>query len=167
MKLMLIISVLLSNVMMTGCTKGGSDGATISSADPKSNLNKTLMLQLVNEVRASGCNCGSTAMPPVNAVQWNDQLAAAASAHSTDMNTNDYFSHTGLNNSSPGDRITAAGYTWKTYGENIAQGAPDERQVIEGWLQSEPHCRNIMNGNFREMGVAKSGSYWTQVFGAR
>ena len=55
-------------------------------------------------------------MPPVAAVIWNDKLAKAAYDHSVDMKSNDYFSHTGLNGSSPGQRITAAGYSWKTYG---------------------------------------------------
>jgi uncharacterized protein YkwD len=41
-------------------------------------------------------------MPAVGAVVWNDQLAKAAYDHSVDMNTQDYFSHTGLDGSSPG-----------------------------------------------------------------
>ena len=85
------------------------------------NVNKAKILQLVNNVRKSGCTCGTTAMPPVAAVTWNDKLAKAAYDHSLDMKSNDYFSHTGLNGSSPGQRITAAGYVWKTYGENIAR----------------------------------------------
>ena len=47
-------------------------------------------------VRKTGCNCGSTVMPPVAAVTWNDKLAKAAYDHSVEMKANDYFSHTGL-----------------------------------------------------------------------
>src|SRR5258705_7668349 len=76
------------------------------------NVNKATLLQLVNDIRKTGCNCGATVMPAVGAVVWNDQLAKAAYDHSVDMNTQDYFSHTGLDGSSPGQRITAAGYHW-------------------------------------------------------
>ncbi|HJU46085.1 MAG TPA: CAP domain-containing protein, partial [Chitinophagaceae bacterium] len=119
-----------------------------------STVNRTLLLQLVNDVRGKGCNCGATAMPPVAAVTWNNRLEAAARAHAEDMSKNNYFSHTGLNGSTPGDRITAAGYEWQGYGENIAKGYPSEQAVVDAWIKSEGHCKNIMNGNFKEMGVA-------------
>ena len=132
-----------------------------------SGVNEPLLLQLVNAVRKSGCNCGTTAMPAVNPVAWNDLLTKAALAHSNDMVTHDYFSHTGFDNSSPGDRITLAGYHWTSYGENIAFNYPDEQAVMNAWLQSEGHCKNIMDGNFTEMGAAKVNAYWTQDFGSK
>ncbi|MDN3586747.1 CAP domain-containing protein [Pedobacter aquatilis] len=128
-------------------------------------LNNELLLKLVNDVRTKGCNCGTTVMPPVAALTWNNLLAAAALTHSKDMNTNNYFSHTSLDGKNPGDRITASGYKWMSYGENIAAGQPNEQAVFDAWLSSEGHCKNIMNANFRDMGVAKDGRYWTQEFG--
>lgn len=135
--------------------------------DPTLTADETKLLELVNNVRATGCDCGGEAMPAVGAVVWNDTLELAAQGHSDDMKTNNYFSHTGLDGSTPGDRITAVGYNWFTYGENIAQGYTTPEEVIQGWLESEGHCRNIMDGDFKEMGVAVSGTYWTQVFGAK
>ncbi|MDX2049443.1 MAG: CAP domain-containing protein [Chitinophagaceae bacterium] len=131
------------------------------------NVNKQTMLNLVNQARQSGCTCGTTVMPSVGTVSWNDQLAKAAYDHSADMKTNNYFSHTSLDGTTPGTRITTAGYAWSTYGENIAMGYPDEQAVVNAWLNSEGHCKNIMNKNFKEMGVGKEGTYWTQVFGAK
>lgn len=131
------------------------------------NVNQATLLQLVNNVRQAGCTCGSTVMPPVGVVTWNDQLAAAALAHSTDMNSNNYFSHTGLNGSTAGDRISAAGYIWRTYGENIAKGYSTEQAVMDGWIISEGHCKNIMSPQFKEMGVARVSTYWSQEFGSR
>lgn len=125
------------------------------------------MLQLVNAVREKGCTCGTTVMPPVKPLVWNDILEAVALAHSKDMNTNNYFSHTGLDGSDPGERITKAGYVWSAYGENIALGYPDEQSVMTAWLQSEGHCKNIMDGNFKEMGAGEDGGYWTQDFGSK
>ncbi|MCZ4224501.1 CAP domain-containing protein [Pedobacter rhodius] len=130
-------------------------------------LNNDLLLKLVNEKRTSGCNCGTTAMPPVNALTWNNNLAAAALAHSKDMNANNYFSHTSLDGRGAGERITAAGYKWMAYGENIAAGQPTEQVVFDAWINSEGHCKNIMSANYKEMGAAKDGKYWTQEFGAK
>ncbi len=128
-------------------------------------LNADLLLKLVNEKRTSGCNCGTTVMPPVATLTWNNLLAAAALAHSKDMNANNYFSHTSLDGRTPGDRITAAGYKWMAYGENIAAGQQNEQAVFDAWINSEGHCKNIMSASFKEMGAAKDGKYWTQEFG--
>lgn len=153
------------------CQKGdaSSKAPTVPnpSGNPSTNVNQANLLQLVNNVRQTGCTCGSTAMPPVAVVSWNDQLATAALNHSNDMNSNNYFSHTGSNGSTAGERITSTGYAWKAYGENIAKGYPNEQAVIDGWLNSEGHCKNIMSSLFKEMGVARAGSYWSQEFGSR
>lgn len=131
------------------------------------NVNKNTLLTLVNTVRQSGCTCGTTKMPAVATVAWNDQLSTAAYAHSSDMFENDYFSHTGEDGSNPGARIRNAGYAWRAYGENIAMGYTDEEKVMQGWLNSEGHCKNIMNAAFKEMGAGRQSGYWTQEFGAK
>ncbi len=134
--------------------------------DTPATVAENQLLQLVNKARMAGCNCGSTYYPPVAAVTWNDLLEATAQQHSEDMREQDKLSHRGSNGSDPGDRVTESGYRWRTYGENIAEGYTSEESVIKGWLESQGHCKNIMNEGFTEMGVATSGKYWTQVFGA-
>lgn len=130
-------------------------------------LNKTVVLQLINSVRQKGCQCGDTYYNPVTVVSWNDLLEKAAYNHSSDMYENNYFSHTAPDGSNGGVRIQQAGYNWMTYGENIAMGYKNEKETVDGWLQSPGHCKNIMNKNFKEMGVARVGTYWTQEFGAK
>jgi uncharacterized protein YkwD len=151
--------------LITSCTKEATTVADSSSAP--STVNKTVLLQLVNDVRKKGCNCGGTYYAPVPAVTWNDQLEKAAWIHSNDMFQKKYFSHSGSDGSGSGERINSVGYSWKYYGENIAFGYSTEKEVVDGWLISTGHCSNIMNGNFKEMGVAKVGEYWTQDFGSR
>lgn len=149
-------------------TEGNNTGGVVPPpTDVIFNVSKSKMLQLINKSRQAGCNCGATVMPPVAAVTWNDKLAKAAYDHSLDMKTRNYFSHTGINGTNAGQRITKAGYTWKAWGENIAKGYSTELAVVNGWLQSEGHCKNIMGAGFREMGVGREGSYWTQAFGTR
>jgi uncharacterized protein YkwD len=167
------LAILIVSCQKEDVTPGAATNSDTGSTPPVTgsaivfNVDKTKLLQLVNNTRQAGCNCGTTKMPPVSPVTWNDKLAKAAYEHSVEMNANDYFSHTGLNGSTPGQRITGAGYVWKAYGENIAKGYSSEQAVMNGWLASEGHCKNIMSAAFKEMGAGKQGVYWTQDFGAK
>ncbi len=107
----------------------------------------------------------------------NTQLANAAYGHSQDMGLNDFFSHTGSNDSSPWDRIQAQGYNYSTAGENIAAGYSSPEAVVAGWMNSPGHRANILNCSFVHIGVGyyylanDQGNvnyyhYWTQVFAA-
>lgn len=163
-----LLVLLVMGILVYSCQKEDLQPDKNSNHNTTDSTTKeTLLLTLVNNVRQTGCTCGTTVMPPVPPLTWNDLLEKAALGHSKDMNTNNYFSHTGLDGSSPGDRITRAGYTWKAYGENIALGYTAEQDVMNGWLQSEGHCKNIMSSRVKEMGVGRDGNYWTQVFGMR
>jgi len=159
MFLPILFSLLLS------CTKKQT---IVATNDPVPNtVNKTVLLQLVNEARKKGCNCGDAYYVPVPALAWNDVLEKAAYNHSKDMNEKNFFSHTGSDGSGSGERISRSGYNWSYYGENIAFGYMSEKQVVDGWLSSPDHCKNIMNKNFKEMGVARVNNYWTLDFGSR
>jgi uncharacterized protein YkwD len=149
---------------VTFCTK---EPPVAANNSVPSTVNKTVLLQLVNDARKKGCNCGNTYYVPAPALVWNDQLEKAAYNHSNDMFRNKYFSHTGSDGSGSGERINDAGYSWRFYAENIAQGYPTEKEVVAGWLSSSGHCSNIMSKNYKEMGVARVGDYWTQDFGSR
>lgn len=170
MKNALNILVILS-LILTSCDK---EGEPLKPENPKidpnivvtTNLNNNLILKLVNDKRIAGCNCGTTVMPPVPSLTWNNLLAAAAAGHSKDMATNNFFAHSSSNGKTTSDRVTAIGYNWISLAENIASGQSDEQAVIDAWIASEGHCKNIMSANVKEMGAAKDGKYWTQVFGA-
>ena len=127
-------------------------------------------LDAVNQARSVGLVCGSTPYGPAPPVSWSENLAMAAYLHSEDMVLNNFFSHTGSDGSSAGERISRQGYPWRTYGENIAVGYPTVSSVIQGWLGSEGHCRNLMNPAFTEIGAGyaigpyggnPAARYWT------
>ena len=144
-----------------------NDNAALNPVEPTGSVNKTLMLQLVNQVRQKGCKCGDTYYYPVQPVNWNSQLEEAAYSHASDMNTRKYFSHKSPEGFNAGVRIDLAGYKWMAFGENIALGYSSEKSVLEGWLKSPGHCKNIMNKTYKEMAVAKVGNYWTQEFATK
>lgn len=110
-------------------------------------------LAAVNQARSGSRICGNTPYSPAPPVSWSNNLAMAAYLHSEDMVLNNFFSHTGADGSSPGQRISRQGYPWRTYGENIAVGYPTVSSVIQGWLGSEGHCMNLMNPAFTEIGA--------------
>jgi uncharacterized protein YkwD len=81
------------------------------------------------------------------------------------MSTKNYFSHTSQDGRTMADRINAQSYTWSSLGENIALGQTTEKQVMESWINSPGHCKNIMNARFKEVGFGRDKNYWTQNFG--
>ncbi len=112
-------------------------------------------LRLINEHRAAGANCGSAGtFAPTGAVAWNDALTTASFDHSKDMADRNYFDHTSADGRVLSDRVNATGYRWWLLGENIAAGYPSVAAVVDGWMKSPGHCRNIMNSGFREIGMA-------------
>lgn len=139
------------------------DNTNTGTLDPN-NVNQKKLLTLVNRYRAQGCTCGNDVMPSVDPISWNPTLADVAQTHSTDMRNHSTMSHTGSDGSTAGQRLTRGGYSWSSYGENIASGYSTEDAVIRAWVQSTGHCKNIMSANKKEMGVARDGNYWTQVF---
>ncbi|WP_184542425.1 CAP domain-containing protein [Mucilaginibacter sp. FT3.2] len=143
-----------------------------TSAYGQSNEFKSEFLSRINQTRAKGCNCGDTYFPPAPALTWNDNLFDAATGHAKDMAKRNYFSHTSKDGRSMQNRIVAAGFAFKGYksfaiGENIAQGQQSIAEVMDGWFKSEGHCRNLMNPDFKEVGVAEYKTYWVQDFGGR
>lgn len=114
------------------------------------------VLALVNQHRAAN---------GLSPLCLNNLLNQAAFAHSQDMLTNNYFDHTGLNGSQPWDRIRATGYKGSYFAENIAMGYQNAAEVFEGWRTSPGHNANMLSPDATEMGLARVGDYWTQVFG--
>jgi uncharacterized protein YkwD len=132
------------------------------------------MLAAVNARRRAGATCGAKGSFPAAAdLAWSAAITQAAVAQSDDMVAHNFFDHTGSDGSSAGSRMTAAGYAWRGWGENIAAGQATVADVVDGWMKSDGHCANLMNAAFRDIGVACVAgtasntyrTYWTQDFG--
>ncbi|WP_438292991.1 sigma-70 family RNA polymerase sigma factor [Streptomyces sp. HUAS TT7] len=120
------------------------------------------VLALVNSERAkAGCS----------ALTSSPKLYDAALKHSENMAAQNFFDHTDPSGAGPGERITAAGYKWSTYGENIARGQADAAAVMDSWMHSPGHRANILNCAFKEIGIGvhygSGGPWWTQDFGTQ
>jgi hypothetical protein len=91
------------------------------------------------------------------------------------MATNNYFSHTDSLGRDPFERMADFGYTYNTWkGENLAAGADTAQGAFNLWKNSPGHNANMLNGNFKVIGIARVygagsqyGWYWTTDFGGQ
>lgn len=130
------------------------------------------VLALVNAARAQPRRCGERSYAAAPPLALEPRLGQAAAAHARSMAEHGYLEHRGRDGSGPADRVGRTGYPWRSVGENIAMGQTDARQVVRDWLASPPHCANLMEARYTQMGVAYAvnraspgGIYWAQVFG--
>ena len=148
---------------------------------------RSVYLQAVNRMRAQPRRCGSRTYAAAKPLRWNRKLYLAAYEHSRDMASCCHFSHHGSGKASDWtataqqlgkcssfvDRIENNGYTRHlAIAENIAYGMRSVEEVMQQWIESPGHCKNIMNPSFTEFGMAQvkdsSGRYyWTQTFGSQ
>ena len=143
-----------------------------ASALPQLSHYEAEVVRLVNEQRQRGAVCGGQPRPPVAPLVVMPQLTGAARGHSWDMAMNNYMDHRSADGRTLADRVRAAGFAGRLYGENIARGYPTPTAVMAGWMESPGHCENIMSYRFRYIGVGYAFTpvnaqqhHWTQNFG--
>ncbi|WP_282692374.1 CAP domain-containing protein [Streptomyces sp. CC208A] len=99
------------------------------------------------------------------------RLARAAQAHADDMAARDYYAHDNPEGRDGGDRISAAGYSWRAWGENIHRGPKTPERAMQGWMASPAHRANILNCAFHDIGagvaLTADGPWWVQDFGTK
>lgn len=99
----------------------------------------------------------------------NVKLSKVARIKSQDMINKKYFSHYSPTYGSPFDMMKKFGIRFTAAGENIAMGQKTPMEVMNAWMNSAGHRRNILNPNFTQIGVgvakdSKGRLYWTQMF---
>ncbi|WP_369405010.1 CAP domain-containing protein [Piscibacillus salipiscarius] len=117
------------------------------------------VVELVNQERQE------RGLQPLKA---SSELSDVAREKSRDMAKNNYFSHTSPTYGSPFDMMKQFGIDYRTAGENIAMGQTTPEQVMNGWMNSDGHRKNILSSNFTHIGVgyveSNGQTYWTQMF---
>ncbi len=136
-----------------------------------------LALGVAPPVGASGKveNVGDVAATQVNAIRArkglpalrpDDKLTRAAETHARDMIRKSFFSHTGSDGSTIGNRARTHGYGPCVIAENIAKGHPRLDQVLAAWMGSRGHRRNILHADVTEFALVRgSGNVWVMVLG--
>jgi uncharacterized protein YkwD len=98
-------------------------------------------------------------------------VVAAAVTHSQDQAAQGRISHTGSDGSNTGTRLTRSGFTWRTWGENVAAGQRTASDVVAAWMGSAGHRANMLSSSFTTIGIGVVTSpdgrrYWTMVLAA-
>ncbi|HEY9645833.1 MAG TPA: CAP domain-containing protein [Chroococcidiopsis sp.] len=107
----------------------------------------------------------------------NTQLTKAAQLYSQQMALGDFIGSTAPDGATPETRIRQAGYIPTWWGENVAVSYPTPTEVVNAWINSDIHRRNILSPELREVGVGyyylandtgvnNWNVYWTQLFGS-
>ena len=101
------------------------------------------------------------------AVQLDAQITAAANIRAREIVQQ--FAHTRPNGSSFYTVLKENGISYMGCGENIAYGQRSAEEVMDGWMNSSGHRANIMNKNYKNIGVgyyqdARGVKYWVQLF---
>jgi uncharacterized YkwD family protein len=129
------------------------------SVQPTTGINK-IALQVIDLTNAQRKKNG---LPLLKA---DAALSKVAQTKTYDMETKHYFSHTSPTYGSPFDMMRDFGVTYRTAGENIAMGQPTAQEVVNAWMNSEGHRKNILSPNYTNIGVGftQTGNYWSQMF---
>ncbi len=128
----------------------------------------------INDARGFDQDCGvHGTKPSVGSLARSAALDRAAQAHAEDMSLNDFVSHVGSDGSSFWVRANRAGDS-NAVGENIAAGHSTATAVVNAWINSDGHCKNLMSGTSTRVGVGYAkgvaggshGHYWVMVNGS-
>ncbi|MGW4724234.1 sigma-70 family RNA polymerase sigma factor [Streptomyces sp. NPDC004291] len=117
--------------------------------------------RLVNRLRAEA-GCAPLRTDP--------RLVAAARSYARDMVARGYYGHSSPEGDFADARITAEGYDWSAWAENLARGAADPEAVVEDWRDGSMHEENMLDCRYRDTGVASvpgpRGTVWVQKLAA-
>ena len=158
----------LGLVLFITCIFCGPNTSADPSAPKHSAEEKMIgrVVQLTNQIRVQH------GLAPL---QVHSSLEKSARWMAQDMVQHNYLRHTDFLGREIDPRLPECGYEdYREIGENIAGGQLTPEEVVTDWMRSPGHRANLLNPNFREIGVAHLfGShthykhYWVQDFGMR
>lgn len=117
------------------------------------------VLVLINQIRSEH---------QLQILEWEESMAVVARAHSIDMNSRGFFDHVTPDGVDPWQRLKIGGVSYKSAAENLA-GAGSPESLVNSWMKSEGHRKNILTPGFTKTGIGISennqyGLLATQVF---
>lgn len=111
----------------------------------QSSVTPSAIIQLSNQARKT---------QGLASLKNNTALTKAAQAKAKDMISNDYFAHISPKRVTPWYWFSQAGYRYTSAGENLAIDYVNSEDVIQAWLDSPSHRKNLLNSKYQDIGVA-------------
>ncbi|MCQ6267316.1 CAP domain-containing protein [Fictibacillus sp. WQ 8-8] len=99
-------------------------------------------------------------------LKWDPSLTNVAQVKANDMEKNNYFSHNSPTYGSPFEQMDKMDIPYSSAGENIAVGQQSPEQVVNDWMNSEGHRKNILNPDYTHIGIGYTDNedFWAQEF---
>lgn len=92
-------------------------------------------------------------------VKLNEQLNQAAQAKVNDMFANNYWAHTSPSGTEPWYFVTNSGYKYLHAGENLARDFSTSKDIVNAWMASPTHKKNLLDKRYKDMGLAVKDGY--------
>lgn len=131
----LIVQLALSSILLVGPKVLGY----------ASQISPERVVELTNQERAKN---------GAPLVVLNPLLVEAAQRKAGDMFAFDYWAHVSPSGRKPWDFFREVGYDFSFAGENLARDFPSAEEVVNAWMASSTHKENVVNGKYREIGIA-------------
>lgn len=110
-----------------------------------SNISPEKIIELTNQKRAE------LGLAPLNNSPLLNEVAQRKAA---DMFAFNYWAHVSPSGRDPWSFFKEVGYKYIYAGENLARDFMDSASVVEAWMNSPTHKDNIINPNYKEIGIA-------------
>ena len=130
---------------------------------PTDNQMTTMKQQVVNLVNQERKQRG------LKLYQDNTKVAKVAQIKAEDMRDNNYFSHQSPTYGSPFEMLKQFNVKYTAAGENIAKGQRTAEEVMNSWMNSPGHRKNILSKKYTQIGIGlakndRGANYWVQMF---
>lgn len=153
--------MLAAGLMAAGCAVSTSTPEVASQGKSQGNLRLAAApapAVSLNEFRTANGR---------QALKRSPRLQAAAEAHARDMARMGRMTHRGSNGSEVSDRVLQQGYRFGRVAENIAETGRGPDRVMDLWINSPSHRRNMLIKDVTHYGMARNGDYYSLVVARR
>lgn len=124
--------------------------STINSYRPgtlgvSSSLDYKQVIELTNKEREKN---------GLSSLSEDSRLNEAAKKKAENMFEENYWAHYSPSGKDPWGFINGAGYKYSYAGENLARNFYSNDEVVQAWMDSPTHRKNILNSQYRDIGIA-------------
>ncbi|WP_018751316.1 CAP domain-containing protein [Paenibacillus sanguinis] len=166
----LLLSVLVGSTMATGeGWRTGTAHAAAAQTKKEANTSKALAIayariQTQNASKVVALINKERRTVGLQPLMVHTNLTNMAKIKAIDMYNNRYFNHISPKYGSPFEMMDAFGISYKYAGENLGKGQRSAEEVVKDWMNSPGHQKNILNPDFKLIGVGYYNGHWAQEF---
>jgi uncharacterized protein YkwD len=162
-------ALVLTSLLPVGCSLEGLDQADVGDAPScldlatwpaDSRADEDRLVELIDDLRASGTMCGDADAPGVEGLQPSPTLRCTARRHAADLarHADLGLAHTGSDGSMTLARANASGYDGITRHEIVGANYSTPEALLEAWTADAGTCELLMDGTLDEIAAGQAWS---------